>query len=735
MRGFKRITWPSLLLFCALLFHMAASSPWQPVAWGMSEIVAMKQLEVKDVILLPTVSSQRELTFTKPTTWNLSPASYLQVEFQHSHELQPHRSWLQIIINNQVVKHIPLTKENAEGTTLKVPLPVGQLKDTNSLVFRVEQHYTDICEDPLDPSLWTQILPSTKLVFEYTPTLPKVDLAQYPYPLIDPLTYSPARIKYLTPGIPALAEVEAMALVNTHLGQVAQKKAIHTSLAFPNQQPGKADHLVLIGTPLDNPAIGNFFKSHGGYTLQNNVWYQNGSPLGDDLGVILYYPDPQAPHRAILMVSGNTTEGVANAAKQLTSPQARSQMAGNAARTDSSWKPGKLPLTLRPRLIESENRTFRDMEFPETKVEKIYAPPITYKIPVVGDFRPKDTQLWLDLDYSYGPDMNPEFSSLELRLNNISIANIPLTNPLGETRKHASIQLPSDLIRPRNELVAQFHMLPDKYGYCVNSYVDNAWGIIHDDSLFRVEGPVGLRLPDLGYLGDIGFPYTRKDNLEETVLVLPKQPSQGTLITLLGLTTRFGRDTRLETEPRLVVHNDLANLPSNKDLLIVGEELFEAQDDAKAFQDLFLLNWPLPVIKPMLKQFKLADNKVNQLQDDGQALYLEQRLTPWDKKRVATFVFSKKEAPYLSFSRLVETDSTWETFTGGSLKQYSVFERHFNTGDYPRFYIETTRPLDPLGELPFNIPVPLFIGALLLLFVFLVMLPIWLRNMRAKRYR
>jgi hypothetical protein len=745
-----------LLLACGLSVGAAPSSggakPPAPVATEgpaagavQTEIVPLKLFRIRDSIYLPTVRSQRELTFTKPKTWALKPDSYLQVEFQHSHELQPHRSWLQILVNNAVIKHIPLTHENAEGTTVKIPLPVGALKDVNTLTFRVEQHYTDRCEDPLDPSLWTQVLPATQLVFHYTPVLPQVSLAQYPYPIIDPLTYSPARIRYVMPKFPSLEESHAMTLVNLNLGQGAQKKQMETRLSIEREAVRTDEHLVYIGTPVDNPNIGKYVGHYSGYGINGNSWVNkaSGETLGEDAGLIFYFPDPAVKGRAILVVTGNGPQGVLRAARYLTTPGKSEPMSGQVALVDPGWSPSGGESSRKPRFIDHQNRTFAELELITEQsgyqqVEKIHAPPLVYPVNVVGDFRKEGTKLWLDLVYSYGPGLNPEFSSLELRMNRISIGNIPLTNPEGEENVRASIPISNELIHPRNELVAQFHMLPDKYGYCVDTYVDKAWGRIHQDSTFRVEGPVGPRLPDLTYLGDIGFPFTRHDNLQESHFILPKQPSRAVLQTLLGFTTRLGRDIKSDTDLRFTMGEEGSSIPTERDILSI---VSSGADGAKLGQadGLFLLTWPLASMKPLLKQFKLADNAMNRIQDSGMAGYMEQRANAGHEDRVTTVLTAKRDEGLLAMARLFENDEAkaWEAFTSGSLKQLSVAEDLLTAADYPVFREEKAR----MAGLPMaqglargsawydNLPLPLFLGVMLLIFMALVALPVIIRKM------
>ena len=217
--------------------------------------VTLKDLNVEDVIYLPTTTAQREIRFTKPKSWKLSSNSYIDLSFQHSLLLLPNRSWLQILINDKVVKHIPLTKANAEATRMRVPLPIGELKDFNNLSFRVEQHYADRCEDPLDKSLWTQVLADTEIVLNYNSVLDDLDLAEYPYPIIDPLSYGETAIQYVVPKQMSESDLQALAYTNVHFGQSSHDNEMSTSIAFSGDADDGVSHQIYIGTPSSNSGI------------------------------------------------------------------------------------------------------------------------------------------------------------------------------------------------------------------------------------------------------------------------------------------------------------------------------------------------------------------------------------------------------------------------------------------------------------------------------------------------
>jgi cellulose synthase operon protein B len=715
---------------------------------GKSEIVPMKLLKVIDTIYLPTVSSERRLEFTKPKTWSLLPTSRLHVEFQHSHELLPNRSWLKVLINEREIKHIPLTHANAEGTSLDIPLPTAILKDLNTLRYRVEQHYTDVCEDPLEPSLWTQILPTSKLIFDYKPALPNVNLAEYPYPVVDPLTYSPVQIKYLTPNLPAVEETHALALVNLSLAHAAQKKEMHTQIASKaGSQSVPGEHIVVVGTPADNPQIAQYASRSGDFSLQGASWInkKTGQPISDGEGVVLFLPDTAVQGRAVLVVSGNSPAGVLNAAKYISTPGAPKQNPGNGYLVSSGWSSNSGSTQRKPRFVDTQNRSFKELELITERegyqeVHKIYAPPITYKVPIVGDFRKGNAKMFLDLVYSYGPGMNEEFSSLELRMNAVSIGNIPLINPNGEERVRATIPISNELLKPRSELVAQFHMMPNKFGRCKNTFVDKAWGRIHDDSQFRVEGGVEPKLPDLIYLGDIGYPYSKKENLEETHFLVPKQPNPAVLKALLGFTTRLGRNLKSDTDFRFTVSEIGSSLPSDRDIIAIegtGNDTVRTGN----LQNQFELSWPLSGLTPNRKQFLNQDKSKNLFQDDGMAAYLEQRANP-NTSRMITTISSRQDAGLLSLAKLFENDEAkaWETLNSGSLKQWTTADEDLNTAEYPMYRVEQEKnPMVPQKTLVrdtgwfSSISTVQFLLVFCAFFVLLIVSPIILRSLKGKK--
>lgn len=719
---------------CLLLLLIVAGSHGQK-ALAATETVPLKRLHINDVILLPTVSSQYEAQFTKPQTWQLASSSKIELEFQHSIELLPNRSWLQIIINDKVIKHIPLTRENAEGTRMTIPVPVTLLKDFNRLDFRVQQHYTDKCEDPLDKSLWTQILPSTRLVFDYTPVLPKVDLGLYPYPLIDPLTYSPAKIHYVTGNQASTKELQSLAYVNVHLAQQAQEHEMKSRVTFGNPAGPGDEHVVFVGKGGTIPDVARYQAAFGNYALQGDQWVNRagGQPLANDAGLILLFQAPDAKEHTVLVVTGNTDEAVLNAARYLTMRPKDSMLLGSAKEVPSGWTEPGGRTNKTPRYIDTQTRTFRELGFKIEEVHKINAPPITYKVPVVSKFRKSGGKLWLDLVYSYSPNLNPEFSSLELRMNDISIANIPLMNTAGEQLLKTSIPVSNELVQPRNNLVAQFHLMPDKYGWCVDNYVDNAWGKIMDDSQFRVDGTPGSYLPDIGLLNDRMYPYSEDDNLERVQLVLSSSPTPELLNAMLGFTTRLGRTTLADTDLRLTVSQGHGDLEKGKNVA-----LFRFAKDAMNLPAGAKLLWK--TTGSLQKLLTLTDpgngTIVGQLDETGNGLYMEQYRVNGD--RILSLFTAHQPKAFVALGQLFESDENFETLASGFLQQTSpLLQSQPNTVSEIAYHFENREPVQGswwsgIVQWAKNLPWVQVIVGLVIGLLFLILLPVLIRAILRK---
>ena len=576
---------PSAFLLLLLLWLanpaaqlLAASAETTPSANATSptQVVSFHDLHIEPVIKLPTVSAQREISFHIPQYWSVnSGASQLKLVMQHSSQLLPNRSYLEVILNNAVLKHIPLTLANAPQTIIPVSFAGASLKPNNLLKIRVVQHYTDKCEDPTDASLWTQVLDDSQLILAVTPKRLPLDLAQYPAPLVDAKAFKPAQLHFVVPAQWDDASLGAVANLQAHLGMVAHDQPLKTTVSVQdaNTIATAAGNVLVVGTPVNNAAIPTLAKAFTTATLNGAQWSVNGAPLPNGSGLIRVFDKPGQPGQVVVVITANDSQGLLTAAKFLTHAGTKALRSGPEVKVDASWegRASGVKATPSPRYLANESRTLAQLGYGDQYVEKIYAPPISLSLPVMTDFQRGGAQLNLTVTYSYGSGMNPRYSSLEWILNNRSIGSVALTNPNGQERATATIPIPTGLLGVHNTLVAQFHMLPDKYGFCVDNYVDNAWGkIFANDTTFQITGSPASRLPSIGLLNSTGFPYTQTLDLAHAHWVLPASATPAQVQSFLALAGRLGRASDSETGVQVSVSTKVDPLPGGRHALVVG---------------------------------------------------------------------------------------------------------------------------------------------------------------------
>ncbi|NJR39777.1 MAG: cellulose biosynthesis cyclic di-GMP-binding regulatory protein BcsB [Leptolyngbyaceae cyanobacterium CSU_1_4] len=61
-------------------------------------------------------------------------------------------------------------------------IPANLLQDRNDLSIMTEQQTSDTCSNPADPTLWTEILPDSKVILNFRPKPIALGFSRYPYP-------------------------------------------------------------------------------------------------------------------------------------------------------------------------------------------------------------------------------------------------------------------------------------------------------------------------------------------------------------------------------------------------------------------------------------------------------------------------------------------------------------------------------------------------------------------------
>lgn len=528
-------------------------------------------------LMLKNVKSFRDVYFTKPQTWQILPGSVLNLTFNHSTELIPSRSILSVFINSKLVKKEPLDSSSFNTKTISIPIPLVGLGNYNTIRFQVEQHYTNKCEDPLEHSLWTSIKPQTQIVFHYREITPRFDLARYPFPIFDPFQYFATEVNYVTPSLNKQSDksLNALGLIAADIAQKINWHKMKFNAIKPDNTTSN-EHSVIIGTPEENSSIvklnkflGNSIKNINGRPV---IIDKSGQELNKDWGVIYFINNPSNINKALLVITGNSPSAVNKAAKYLSNDSLTKNLKGTVA-VIKDYSPHQEASNNIAKYVYNKSMSFYKLGFNDKKAERMGAPPLNYPIRIIPDLSTSKEKLSLNIIYSYSPKLNPELSSMEVIFNGHSLQGVKLDNVNGEKNKSLKINIPHQYVNTYNDLQVVFHLFPDKFGYCVDYYDDNTWATVSKDSSVNLPSDAKILAPNLELFNDEFYPYTIKQDLSNTSIIMPDNPTVNDYQALLNVISAIGSLTNSEAGLNLITAKAMSSADAdlyNRDIITIG---------------------------------------------------------------------------------------------------------------------------------------------------------------------
>ncbi len=495
---------------------------------------------------LQGVYAESRLGFTRPHNWQVQSARAI-LRFQHSPTLLPDQSNLTLRVNETSVGSIKLDRPNSEVAEATFEIPAKLLQDYNEVSMLASQQTSKTCTNPADPTLWTEILPDSKLLLDYQtrPTLLNFD--RYPFPFVDELSLDPNQLTYLRPRTLSSDWLTAVSQYHTSAGRILDYRLLNTRTVAGLEQIKVGDKLIIIGTPAEQPALA---KLKLPYPVQKGELVDGKKkPLPGDVGVLML-TTAEANGVPVLVATGNTAEGVQKAVQFLVQSKDAQIGTGQAVIVSTvtevatpaprSWV-GFLPTQNKFRL--SDLQTANHLSYMDTTVRGTNALPIQVDFHALPDDRLMRGST-VTVNYSYSPQVNSRSSAIEVKLDDKTIGSKALVSGRGG-RESFTVELPPDLVNASSVLGVQFVMRPQEGGKCGLEAERQLWGTLHADSNFSLSRENVVNLPDLGLL-KVGYPITAPQDFSDTAIAMPDIPTDADLSTLLAFSNRMGRLTRFE---------------------------------------------------------------------------------------------------------------------------------------------------------------------------------------------
>ncbi len=623
-----------------------------------------RSLSVGPSLRLRGIQARSELGFTIPNNWDVSGARAI-IRFQHSPALIPEKSNLVLEVNERTVASFPLDRIGGQLANVVAEIPPEILRDNNTFRLIAQQVNDPICQDPDDPSLWTEIMPDSSIVFTYQPQPIVLDFSRYPYPFLDNLGLETNRVAYLLPETITSAWLTQAATFHAKVGRIVSFRPLETRVISSLEEVERGESVAIIGSPSQFPQLSELdspLEING-----NRINDANGNALPPDVGYLLL-STVNDERNLVLAISGNDVEGVnksvAYLAQQTTAADGTSistigtgqalivaTMTQPAAPGIFDW-PGYLP--------NRSSFSLSDLRF--LNRQPITDTTIRGGGEISFDFRTlPNVQLLngsrMNLHYSHGPQLNPRTSAVEVLLDDVVIAGERISTIDSRSNINTEITIPPLQVRPNTQMTIAFRLNARERQACRSStFAEQLWGTLHATTNFNLAREQVVELPNLELMTFGGFPFSAPQDLSNTAIVMPDSPSANDIMTMLMFAERMGRITESRSiQLEAFLGSELpSSVRSSRHLVGIGRrETFPIPEvfDTQGFGLLSLLSRQL---NPDMFLQTLPDS-------EG---VVRQILSPWNNERVVMALAAQANSGLSHIQEVFYRDAWFFQFKG-----------------------------------------------------------------------
>ena len=523
-------------------------------------------------VMLQGIHATEQIAFTTPRTWELTADPVITVHFEHSAALIASRSHLNVSVNGLFLGTVGLDDKNAVGGVLRVVVPRSALTDEyNSIALDVEQHYTNDCEDPFDPALWTRVSKSSDIAIGYARKDVKPDLLQWPAPFFDKWGYGPMQLTLVGGSSLSAGSVEAAGAVALAVGRLAAWRGVEFEPPVATAGEVRTNGII-VGTAAEVPEIGSLLGELS---------------LRDDQGLVAVVPSPSDPTLAILIVTGGGAAGVSRAAAALAG-QDRYQILSGARSTVNDVITSSPPPTRQKPLPAPHQSSFtvEDLGLEGQTLRGYY--PAMFRIPLhlEADALPRPGGGSVRIDYTYSAQLDTRLSAMEIRLGGLSLRSVPLAKVEGADKSSIVVQIPEDLVGPATPVDVIFHLFPRDFNACEHITDRQIWATVLPSSTIDLPRDHLAHMPDLSRLQYDEWPFTMEAG-NSVVAVLPDNPSAAALSSGLDLAAELGR-TSVAAKPEFTLQlatNSAFSTKKDAHWILLVDDTAHAIYDSLASED------------------------------------------------------------------------------------------------------------------------------------------------------
>jgi cellulose synthase (UDP-forming) len=505
-------------------------------------------------IELHGIDSMHSIYFTLPETHVVRTAK-IHIYYAFSPSLLPQLSHFKLIMNGTLFATVQPTPGQVGGSDSRdaeaeFVIPPELLVHNNTLTIEFIGHYTMVCEDPANTTLWSRVHRNTVLNIDGDLLPLADDLKQLPMPFLDPAVIQPLSIPVIFASTPSYKAIQAAGVVTSYFGMISEGRPVRFPVHIGAIPPGNA---IVISDGAGNLPPGLNLPAVGGPTVAMRT-------------------NPNDPYSKILVIAGPDADQALVAAQAVAM---HSDMLNGGQTTienlklPSKRKPDDAPLWART------DETVALWDYAQAdQLQGDGSAPLNVYFRIPPDiFYSERPNAKLHLVYRYNSIPIGPISSMQVRINNAFLGSVPLV-PGQESSKMMQVDVPVPVVNLRpfsNSLSFDFTFQLLKKGGCQDTTPINMQAAILRDTHLDLRGyPHYAPLPNLEVFANAGFPFTRLADLSETTVVLPPSPSEQEIETFVTLMGHFGRQTGFPVLRVTVAGAEALHNGANTDFLVIG---------------------------------------------------------------------------------------------------------------------------------------------------------------------
>jgi cellulose synthase (UDP-forming) len=452
--------------------------------------------------------------------------------------LRANEARLELTLNGAEVGSIVLSAGSSQQA--EFALPTDLLTNDNTLSFQL-QGTCAACASK--PAPWVTLDPRSTVNLSGTRLPLANDLSLLPLPFFDPSGLRSWSLPLVFADSADEITLNSAALVASWLGVLSDVRGVHFPVSVGEFPHGNAVVLALRDSHL-----------------------LAGLSLPSEPGPLLALCDnPRDPYGKLLIITGDRSEDLLEAARFLTSDSQR--LRGANVYTPIVQVPARQAYDA-PRWLQadkpSEIGSYTTDE--RLKLQGTGSINLYFRLPPDLFLRARQSVPML-LKFQYGGTPKRSSAVLHVRLNGRDIESIHLNAASGPVEESELFRLPTGgLLAYTNTLTVDFYFEGD----APPSNVRPTFAIHRSSSLDLRRIPHSVVLPRLELFAAAGYPFTRWPDLSRTAVIIPRAPTPAEYETVLDMAGFFGAQTGALASGLTVTGVDDLDRVQDKDLIVIG---------------------------------------------------------------------------------------------------------------------------------------------------------------------